>query len=211
MMGSNDGISGFSDDRPVHEVEIREGFYLGRYEITQAEWHKVMATDPSFSKGERLPVENVSWNDAQNFIRKLNDRADGFSYRLPTEAEWEYACRAGTTGDYAGPLEAMGWHKENSNNRTHPVGMKQPNAFGLFDMHGNVEEWCEDWYHKDYDGAPRDGSAWLSGGKQEYRVYRGGSWTFYSHYLRSATRSNNWPDTRNNFCGFRIVAIRRTQ
>src|SRR5205085_3640525 len=111
----------------------------------------------------------------------------GKEYRLPSEAEWEYACRAGTTGDYAGNLDAMGWDFSNSGSQTHPVGQKQPNSFGLYDMHGNVWEWCEDYYHSSYVGAPTDGSAWLSG-DSSYRVLRGGSWSSDGDKLRSALR-----------------------
>ena len=132
---------------------------------------------------------------------------DAYRYRLPSEAEWEYACRAGTTGDYAGTLNDMAWYAENSENRTHPVGQKQPNAWGLFDMHGNVWEWCEDWYHETYSGAPTDGSAWLSGGEHKYRVLRGGSWNYYA---RSAIRVYFPPDWRNDAYGFRVVAVART-
>jgi formylglycine-generating enzyme required for sulfatase activity len=172
MMGSENGDK---DERPVHRVTISQAFYIGRYEVTQAQWQAAMGDNPSHFKdcGGNCPVERVSWKDAQNFINKLNESNDGFRYRLPTEAEWEYACRAGTTGDYAGTLSEMAWYGKNSGSKTHAVGGKQPNAWGLADMHGNVWEWCQDWYHKTYYGAPTDGSAWLSGGEQEYRVLRG--------------------------------------
>src|SRR5207302_1498372 len=112
-------------------------------------------------------------------------------------AEWEYACRAGTTGDYAGDLNSMAWYKANSGNKTHPVATKLPNAFGLFDMHGNVWEWCQDWFHDSYNGAPTDGSAWPSAGEQKERVLRGGSWLAFAHYLRSAGRGRLAPVNRN--------------
>ena len=153
-------------------------------------------------------LSTVSWDDAIAFIARLNAQKDGYSYRLPTEAEWEYACRAGTTGDYAGDLDAMAWYDKNSGNKTHDVGTKLPNAFGLFDMHGNVWEWCQDWYHDSYNGAPTDGSAWLSGGEQKYRVLRGGSWVNVATFLRSANRVWITPDARNNPFGFRVVAVR---
>jgi formylglycine-generating enzyme required for sulfatase activity len=213
-MGSNNGSS---DEQPVHQVTIKYSFYMGRFEVTQAQWQSVMGNNPSFFKGDlaepyiKLPVEQVSWDDAQNFINKLNESNDGFTYRLPTEAEWEYACRAGTTGDYAGDLSEMAWYSENSENRTHTVAQKQPNAWGLFDMHGNVWEWCQDWYHDNYNGAPTDGSAWL-GGVQLYRVLRGGSWgNKDAASLRSASRSRNTPDNRFYDKGLRIVAVARTQ
>src|SRR5258708_17333693 len=213
-MGSNNGSS---DEKPVHQVTINYSFYIGKYEVTQAQWQAVMGNNPSSFKGEipgplfNLPVEQVSWDDVQSFINKLNEGNDGFRYRLPTEAEWEYACRAGTTGDYAGNLSEMAWSAENSENRTHNVGEKQPNAWGLFDMHGNVWEWCQDWYHDSYNGAPTDGSAWL-GGVQLYRVLRGGSWgNKDAASLRSASRSRNTPDNRFYDKGLRLVAVARTQ
>jgi len=213
-MGSNNGSS---DEKPVHQVTINYSFYIGKYEVTQAQWQAVMGNNPSSFKGEipgplfNLPVEQVSWDDAQSFINKLNEGNDGFRYRLPTEAEWEYACRAGTTGDYAGNLSEMAWFAENSENRTHNVGEKQPNAWGLFDMHGNVWEWCQDWYHETYQGAPTDGSAWLDG-VQQARVLRGGSWLGDPANLRSANRGSfGTSDYHIFYVGFRVVAVARTQ
>lgn len=205
-MGSTNGDS---DEKPAHQVTIGQSFYMGKYEVTQAQWQAVMGSNPSEFKGDNLPVENVSWNDAQEFIGKLNARNVGYVYRLPSEAEWEYACRAGTSGDYAGNLDAMAWYDGNSNSTTHPVGSKQPNSFGLFDMHGNVYEWCEDWNHGSYAGAPTDGSAWLSGGEQKSRVLRGGSWGSLATRLRSAYRYYFAPDTRGSNIGFRVVASSR--
>jgi formylglycine-generating enzyme required for sulfatase activity len=225
--GSNAKLEWFTPEKPAHRVTIAEGFYMGKYEVTQAQWQKVMGTNPSNFKGcDNCPVEQVSWDDAQAFINRLNAQNDGYTYRLPSEAEWEYACRAGTTGDYAGDLDSMGWYYNNSgdaplsgqwdpnklkanNNRTHAVGSKQPNAFGLFDMHGNVWEWCEDWYHDSYAGAPTDGSAWLSGGEQKYRVLRGGSWSYDALNLRSAYRDRLTPDGRSDNIGLRVVAVSR--
>ena len=237
MMGSENREK---DERPVHRVTISQAFYIGRYEVTQAQWQAAMGDNPSHFKncGGNCPLEDVSWDDAQNFINKLNESNDGFRYRLPTEAEWEYACRAGTTGDYAGDLDSMAWYGNNSGNgyidaesilkndqenykkrivdngnRTHQVGTKQANGFGLYDMHGNVWEWCEDWYHASYDGAPNDGSAWLSGGEQKYRVLRGGSWGSNASFLRSASRYLSTPGYRYYYdgYGFRVVAVVRTQ
>jgi formylglycine-generating enzyme required for sulfatase activity len=145
----------------------------------------------------------------KEFLRKLNAQNDEYMYRLPSEAEWEYACRAGTTGDYAGDVDAMGWYKNNSGDKTHPVGQKQANGFGLYDMHGNVWEWCEDWYHENYSGAPVDGSAWESGGLT-WRVVRGGSWFYFAANMRSAHRSWYDPGVRNNDLGLRIVAVSRS-
>jgi formylglycine-generating enzyme required for sulfatase activity len=194
-----------------------------------------MGTNPSEFQGDNLPVEGVSWNEAVKFCRKLSQMT-GRKYRLPSEAEWEYACRAGTSGPYAGNLDEMAWYGNNAGrqyidadaiwrttdesnyktrivnngNQTHPVGSKQPNSFGLFDMHGNVWEWCEDWYHNTYAGAPTDGSAWLSGGRQEYRMLRGGSWGSGPSLLRSAYRVRDGPDRRFIIVGFRVVALART-
>ncbi len=208
MMGSNNGGP---DEEPVHEVTIKEGFYIGRYEVTQAEWQQLMGNNPSTFKGDSLPAEQVSWDDAQIFINKLNERGDGFKYRLPTEAEWEYACRAGTTGDYAGEVNEMGWFSENSGSKTHTVGTKRPNGWGLADMHGNVWEWCADYYHETYNGAPTDGSTWLTGTEMKYRVLRGGSWDGHVSDLRSAGRLRRSPAGRAYDFGFRVAAVVRTQ
>lgn len=188
------------------------GLYMGKYEVTQSQWQQVMGNNPSYFKDcANCPVEQVSWEDAQEFLDKLNDANDGFRYRLPTEAEWEYACRAGTTGDYAGSLDSLGWYSGNSGGKTHAVGKLSSNAFGLYDMHGNVWEWCQDRYHENYNGAPGDGSAWLSGGEQKYRMLRGGSWNGAATFLRSAGRNDDPPDVRSKFFGFRVVAVARTQ
>lgn len=208
MMGST-GVE--PNEKPAHQVTINYSFYMGKYEVTQAQWQSVMGNNPSYFKNcGNCPIEQVSWDDAQNFIRKLNQMNDGYTYRLPTEAEWEYACRAGTTGD-AGNLSETAWYSENSGSKTHAVGSKQPNAWGLADMHGNVGEWCQDWYHETYYGAPGDGSAWLSGGEQKYLVLRGGSWGADAKDLRSAIRYWGIPDARNAYGGFRVVAVRSGQ
>jgi formylglycine-generating enzyme required for sulfatase activity len=221
-MGSNDVRA---DEQPVHRVTISEAFYMGKYEVTQAQWHAVMGNNPSLltNCGGNCPVEQVSWDDAQQFIDRLNQANDGYNYRLPTEAEWEYACRAGTTtvfafGDSLGSDKAnfdgnhpygvagKGVYRQN----TIPVGRFQPNAFGLYDMHGNVKEWCQDWYHETYLGAPTDGSAWLSGGEQKTRVLRGGSFYDDGTFLRSAFRYPATPGNRPlSTFGIRIVAVVR--
>ena len=208
MMGSNDGSR---DEKPVHQVNIKS-FQMMTTEVTQAQWKAVMGNNPSKFKGDNLPVENVSWNDCQEFINKLNQRDPGKGYRLPSEAEWEYACRAGTTtkyysGDSESDLGRVGWYgfdKGNSNKKTHPVGQKSPNSWGLYDMHGNVWEWCADWYHKSYNSAPADGSAWVSPSGQN-RVLRGGSWSFNQFYCRSASRYGLNPAHRYDYYGFRLV------
>jgi formylglycine-generating enzyme required for sulfatase activity len=213
MMGSS--TSGEANEKPAHQVTINYSFYMGKYEVTQAQWQSVMGNNPSHFKdcGGNCPVEQVSWDDAQSFINKLNESNDGFRYRLPTEAEWEYTCRAGMTGDYLSNLMEMGWYVENSGNedgplgqKTHDVGGKRPNALGLYDMHGNVSEWCQDWYHETYYGAPSDGSAWLSGGDQKYRVVRGGRWRYPASFARSAVRVGFLP--ASHWDGFRVVAVR---
>ena len=152
------------DERPRMRVRISRGFFLGKYEVTQGQWEAVMGSNPSRFDGcgPDCPVENVSWDDVQEFIRRLNAREGGNRYRLPTEAEWEYAARAGTNGDHYGNLAAIAWHEDNSGNRTHPVGRKAPNEWGLYDMLGNVWEWVEDWYGG-YPGGRSYGSqgAWV--------------------------------------------------
>jgi len=186
-------------ETPVHDVTISQAFYIGKYEVTQAQWQAVMGNNPSHFKdcGGNCPVENATWNDAQDFIKKLNEANDGYTYRLPSEAEWEYACRAGTTGDYyAGDVDDIGWHKDNSGKKTHAVGSKQPNAFGLYDMSGNVWEWCQDVGQ----------SVFLP-----VRMMRGGSWVVDATRLRSADRGRRHPGTRHNDFGFRVVAVARSQ
>ena len=208
QMGS---ANGDPNEQPVHQVTFASGFYLGRYEVTQAQWQKVMGSNPSkFSNcGENCPVEQISWDDAQEFIKKLNAQNDGYQYRLPSEAEWEYACRAGTTGDYAGDPNSMAWYTTNADYKTHPVGQKQANAWSLYDMHGNVSEWVMDYQHNNYDGAPNDGSAW-SKAVSDDRMERGGSWTFDAKRVRSAHRGEAPHDYRWKDVGFRLVAVSRS-
>ena len=220
MMGTEYGSlrdKFLGDTKPVHQVTIGKGFYMSKYQVTQAQWQQVIKVNPSRFKGENLPVEHVDWREATRFNGHLNDMKDAYGYRLPSEAEWEYACRAGTTGEYAGDLDLMGWYGKNSGGKTHPVGGKQPNAFGLFDMYGNVWEWVQDWYRNSYAGpsadAPTDGSAWLdySGPKRApIRVVRGGSWKDKAHFCRSAYRFRFDPDWRIlSSVGLRIVASAR--
>ena len=195
------------DEQPQHSVALRS-FALGKYDVTQEQWYAVMGVNPSSNKGRPLPVENVSWDDVQLFIQKLN-AVTGMRYRLPTEAEWEYAARAGSTtaysfGDDASQLGLYAWFTTNSDGKTHPVGEKQANNFGLYDMHGNVWEWVQDCYVANYAGAPADGSAVV----QEapcLHVLRGGSWNDDSVNLRSATRSWYNPGRRSFDLGFRLA------
>jgi formylglycine-generating enzyme required for sulfatase activity len=190
-MGSNDEAS-YDDERPVHRVKISKPFYLGIYPVTQREWKVVRGNNPSSFKGDDLPVETVSWGDVQDFIKKLNAKEGTDKYRLPSEAEWEYACRAGTTTRYSFgndelELDDYAWYDDNSDDKTHPVGQKKQNPWGLYDMHGNVWEWVQDTWHDNYNGAPTDGSAWEGSGSN--RVDRGGGWLGGAGCCRSAFRS----------------------
>ena len=193
------------DEKPVTRVRISRGFYLGKYEVTQGQWEAVMGTNPShFSNcGGNCPVEGVSWHDVQGFIGMLNAKDGKPRYRLPTEAEWEYAARAGTRGDRYGNVDAIAWYDGNSGARTHPVGRKAPNAFGLYDMLGNVWEWVEDWYGDYPGGAMTDPTGPSTGGS--YRVYRGGCWYDDARDCRSAYRYWDSPGIRIHGLGFRLL------
>jgi formylglycine-generating enzyme required for sulfatase activity len=199
MMGSENGNG---DEKPVHKVTISQDFWMGKTEVTQAQWKAVMGNNPSDFKGDDLPVEQVSWNDVEDFIIKLNNLQNDYIFRLPTEEEWEYATRAGTTGDYTGNLHLMAWYSDNSGEKTHSVGQKQANAFGLYDMHGNVWERTADWYGSYPGGTVTDPTGAASGSK---RVYRGGGWSYTAGYLRSAIRYYDTPSERSFHVGFRVV------
>lgn len=211
LMGSPKGVGGDSE-RPQHEVKV-PSFYIGKFQITQAQWKAVMGEKlkPGFT-GDDLPMESVSWEDAKEFCKKLTQMTNK-AYRLPSEAEWEYACRAGTTGDYAGKLDEMAWYRGNADGKTHPVGQKKPNAFGLYDMHGNVLEWCEDVENVDYryKNPPIDGLPWLNEGNSGRRVVRGGSWDSYPGLCRSASRGGRDPAYHFVLFGFRVVVSAQTQ
>ncbi len=207
-MGSPEG-KGSHWEWPEHEVTV-DDFYIGKYPITQAQWEAVMGGNPSHFKGNKnLPVENVSWNEAKKFCANLSLMI-GREIRLPSEAEWEYACRAGTAGDHAGRLDEMAWYRENSGEETHPVGEKQPNVYGVYDMHGNVWEWCEDVWHSNYEECPSDSEAWWSGGDSGQRVKRGGCWADYETSCRSANRSHGGVHERGHYCGFRVACALKT-
>lgn len=198
-----------ANEQPIHEVSVPE-FAIGKYPVTQAQWKAVMGTDPSYFKGDNHPVEQVSWYYAQEFCRRLSE-ITGQTFRLPSEAEWEYACRAGSTGKYCfgddpKQLGDYAWYAENSDDTTHPVGQKLPNAFGLYDMHGNVWEWCQDDWHPNYKGAPTDGSAWE--GDSPYKIVRGGSWFNSQLLARAISRNYFRPANRDFNVGFRVLCCR---
>jgi formylglycine-generating enzyme required for sulfatase activity len=204
------GSAEHKSEQSVHRVNL-PSFLLGRTEVTQGQWLAVMGSNPSDFKqcGADCPVENISWNDAQEFARKLSAKT-GKNYRLPSESEWEYAARAGSSskwsfGDDESQLGAHAWFRTNSGANTHPVAQKRPNPFGLFDMHGNAWEWVQDTWHENYQGAPADGSAWVSGGDQARRVLHGGAWNNYPGDLRSAIRDHRAPVFRSNSTGLRIA------
>lgn len=210
MMGSSD-----EGETPAHSVAV-SAFHIGKFEITQRQWKAVMQHNLSAHKGKELPVENVSWLDANEFCNRLS-RLTGRQYRLPGEAEWEYACRAGTTtrysfGDEITTQVANYWDIENVDRqedpiilRTTTVGSFYPNDFGLYDMHGNVYELCQDTLRWDYTNAPTDGSAWLHSEKPELVVIRGGSCDYYADNCRSAYRTDTMPDYRYSGTGFRVA------
>ncbi len=204
LMGSKEGSSA---EEPVHKVTLTKGFFMGIHPVTQSQWKAVMGTEPSHFKGADRPVEQVSWTDAVGFCTKLTASLKGQSMvRLPTEAEWEYACRAGTsteyfTGDKETDLQRAGWYGVNSDDQTHPVGQLVANPWLLHDVHGNVWEWCSDWYGEYPSNDQIDPQGQSSG---NYRVLRGGSWYGNPGYCVSACRSSNGPATRNINCGFRV-------
>ena len=211
MMGSPTSEAGRGNDEKQHQVTLTRPYYLGIYPVTQEQYERVMGANPSRFKGARNPMETVSWEDAQEFIGKLNalsvEQSGGRKYRLPTEAEWEYACRAGTKpaysfGDDPKVLGKYGWFDDNSGSKTHPVGEKEPNPWGLYDMHGAVWEWCQDWYGDYPAGAVIDPTGPARG---SFRVFRGGSWNFLAAFCRSAFRRRYSPSYRFDSLGFRVA------
>ncbi len=208
MMGAPPNDRDFYGSSPPHQVTISNGFYLGKYEVTQGQWKVLMGDNPSHFKdcGDNCPVEQVSWERTQEFIQKLNAKGEGV-YRLPTEAEWEYACRAGTTGDFNGNnLDKIAWYEKNAGDKTNPVGQKQANAFGLYDMHGNVSEWTADWFGNYQSGSVTDPKGPVSG---KTRVYRGGNYFSFNGGwgLPSAGRASESPNYSNHQLGFRLIRI----
>ena len=226
LMGSPETELGrYNKESPQHQVTVKP-FFMGKFLVTQAQWKAVAALpqininlnhNPSYFKGKNRPVERVSWNEAQEFCARLAQKT-GKIYRLPSEAEWEYACRAGTTtpfhfgetittdlvnydGNYTYGNAPTGiWRQQ-----TTDVGIFPPNAFGLYDMHGNVWEWCADHWHENYNGAPSDGSVWEFGGRDDFRLLRGGEWIVYPWVCRSAFRDHSFLDYRHSSIGFRVV------
>jgi formylglycine-generating enzyme required for sulfatase activity len=213
-MGDNNG---YADEKPVHEVNV-SAFLMGKYPVTQKQWEAVsklpqasigLQTRPSHFYGDNRPVEQISWHEAVEFCKRLEKKTNR-QFRLPSEVEWEYTCRAGSTTSYCfgsndSQLGNYAWLSTNSGSETHPVGQKSPNNWGLYDMHGNVWEWCADHWHSDYQGAPSDSKAWLSSDNSSSRLLRGGSWNDSSGSCRSANRGNNYPDYRFSNYGFRLA------
>ena len=219
QMGSGFQEEGYRFKEPRHEVTLTRDYYLGAFEVTQAQYSKLMGNNPSYFQGDQVegvdssnhPVDRVSWKDAVEFCKRLSElpeeRAAGRVYRLPTEAEWEYACRAGSSAPFGfGGLESANdycWSSSNSQGKSQPVGKKDPNAWGLYDMHGNVKEWCSDWAGDYPDGAVSDPTGPKDG---DLRMMRGGSWLMPAVLCKSGCRSNGFPpDTRSDYVGFRVV------
>ncbi len=222
MMGSpKSDDNAAEDEKPQHRVGITRAFHLGKCPVTQEQWQAVMGSNPSHFHGPKNPVEKVSWDDCQKFLDKLTSKSAGASgvFMLPTEAQWEYACRATSAtrycfGDDESQLGEYAWYGGELGSKTRPVGQKEPNAWGLYDMHGNVWEWCQDWYDSQYyrksynrgrivdedPAGPATGS---------YRVCRGGGWAYAAAYCRSAFRFYFNPAIRINSLGFRVCAVPR--
>ena len=203
MMGSDDSEA-ISDEKPVHRVTL-SNYRIGKYEVTQELWEAVMGNNPSSFKGSRRPVESVSWDDCQTFIRKLNSLT-GQTFKLPTEAQWEFAARGGNSSNgykYSGSdyIDSVAWYDGNSGNSTHIVGTKSPNELGVYDMSGNVYEWCSDWYGSYGSGSVTNPSGPSSG---SYRVNRGGCWSHYARYCRVSDRNIYSPDGCSNILGLRL-------
>ncbi len=211
-MGNNAGL--FGDEKPAHSV-VLDSFYIGKYEVTQALWKDIMNANPSLDKGDSLPVENITWLEVQNFLTKLNEKT-GLNYRLPTEAEWEFAARGGNQNHdytYCGSNNALdvAWHKVNSGNKTHPVGLKNGNELGIYDMSGNVWEWCSDWYGSTYySTSPQSNPKGPASGDQ--KITRGGSFSSDSTNIRNTCRFFALPNSGGVFIGFRLAHdIKKTQ
>jgi len=214
LMGSPDSDKdAFPGEKAQHRVRITKPFYLGKYLVTQEQWETVVGSNPSSFKGQKNPVERLSWDDCQEFLEKLNAKAgkQGGTFVLPSEAQWEYACRAGSTtkycfGDDEARLGDYAWYGKNSGDTTHPVGEKKPNGWGLYDMHGNVWEWCQDWYEdRYYAKSPTDDPTGPTSGLS--RVIRGGGWNNPAEICRSAIRSGGVPGFAQWNAGFRVCRV----
>jgi len=197
------------NESPLSEINV-PAFYMAKFAVTQEQWAAIMGNNPSiFRDNLQAPVENTSWLEAQDFCRKLAQRSQHF-YRLPSESEWEYACRAGTNtafhfGDSSEQLADYAWFGDNANKRSHPVGAKVPNPWGLHEMHGGIWEWCEDIWHDSFKDAPVDGSAWVNNDNSSRRVRKGGSWSNEARLCRAASREWHWQSDRYNDIGLRVV------
>ncbi len=206
MMGSIEGELGRKDNEVQHRVKLTKGFWMGKYEVTQKQWTAILGTNPSHFKGDNLPVEEVSWNDVQRFLGELNAKignTDGGQMALPTEAQWEYACRAGEQGPYSGgTIDEVSWYDDNSEDETHAVGKKKSNAWGLHDMQGNVLEWCADRYGEYPEGLLTDPSGPLMGSD---RLLRSGGWVLDASGCRAAARDYGAPSLTFSFIGFRVA------
>ena len=207
MMGATSEMKDpYDDEKPVHQVTLTNDYYMGKYEVSQALWEAVMGSNPSEYKGDNRPVETVSWNDCQEFISKLNSMT-GRKFRLPTEAEWEYAARGGKKSrsyQYSGSsnISDVAWYDGNSGSKTHPVGTKQANELGIYDMSGNVYEWCSDWYGS-YSSSSQTNPTGADSGSS--RVYRGGSWIYIAWLCRLSYRAGNTPGYRSYGLGLRLA------
>ena len=207
MMGATSEMKDpYDNEKPLHQVTLTNDYYMGKYEVTQALWQAVMGSNPSKYKGDNLPVEMVSWNDCQEFISKLNSMT-GRKFRLPTEAEWEYAARGGKRSrgyQYSGNsnISDVAWYDGNSGSKTHPVGTKQANELGIYDMSGNVYEWCSDWYGS-YSSSSQTNPTGADSGSS--RVYRGGCWYYNARGCRLSLRFDNTPDSRRTCLGLRLA------
>ena len=204
-MGAEDGEG---SERPPHPVRLTTAFEMGKFEVTQRQWKEVMDTNPSYFAGEDRPIDNISWDTVQEFIKRLNAREDGYLYRLPTEAEWEYACRAGTTGDLGAELGRSAWYGDNSGKHTAAVGAKRANAWGLHDMHGNVAEWVQDWFDGNYyKQSPAENPPGPPTGIT--RTHRGCSFDDLIEDCRASARRSLLPNTGSETIGFRLVRTPR--
>lgn len=207
-MGSPESEDGRDEDENQVKVTLSKPFWLAKTEVTQEQWEAVMGTNPSHFKGANLPVEQVSWEDAQAFIAKLNEKQilqQDWKAVLPSEAQWEYACRAGEHGPHSGNLlDDLGWYNRNSGSKTHKVGQKKANVFGLHDMHGNVREWCADWFDHALKGGTDPTGPTSS---RDSRVSRGGSWTVSASECRAAYRDASYPGIKVDSVGFRPALV----